>query len=142
MRAGCDGRARHQAHRRDDGGYSVVEATLVMPVVILLCMLVVQWALVWHGRHVAEAAAQSGLRTARGYEATATDGQTAAERYLAAVAPNLLNSPTVLVTRTQTTATVHVHARVLAVIPGLPALLSGSVDVDETASGPVERFVP
>jgi hypothetical protein len=125
-------------HRRPpaDGGYSVVEASITLPVLILFTMLVVQWALIWHGRHVAEAAAQDGLRAARGYQASATSGQSAAETYLEAVAPRLLTSPRVDVTRTTTTVTVHVHAGVLSVLPG------SGFDVDEAASAPVERFVP
>ena len=126
---------------RSDEGYSVVEAAIVLPIVVLLCLLVVQWALIWHGRHVAEGAAQSGLRAARGYQATTGAGEAAAARYLSAVAPNLLSAPSVDVSRTATTATVRVRARVLAVIPGLSAVISGGVDVEETATGPVERFV-
>lgn len=133
---------RHTIRRgaRPDDGYSVVEAAITLPAVILLSMLVVQWALVWHGHHVSEAAAQTGLRHARGYRATAGEGQRAAGDYLHAVAPRLLTSTRVDVTRTATTVTVHVHAEVLPVIPGLSALMSGSID--QTVSGPVERFVP
>lgn len=122
-----------------EGGYSVVEAAITLPVVILLSMLVVQWALVWHGRHVAEAAAQTGLRHARGYQATAAAGQQAAVDYLHNVAPRLLPSSRVDVTRTPTTVSVHVHAEVLPVIPGLSGLMAGSID--QSVSGPVERFV-
>ena len=119
---------------RGDGGYSVVEVVITFPVLLLLVMLVVQFALLWHGRHVAEAAAQDGLRTARGYAATAELGQQDAQSYLAQVAPRLLLAPTVDVQRTRTTVTVHVHAGVLSIVPlGL--------DVDETAVGPVERFI-
>jgi Flp pilus assembly protein TadG len=125
----------HRRARADDG-YSVVEASITLPVLILLTMLVVQWALVWHGRHVAEAAAHDGLRAARGYQATAASGQNAAEDYLQAVAPRLLTSPRVDVTRTAVTVTVRVHANVLSVLPG------NGFGVDETASAPVERFVP
>jgi Flp pilus assembly protein TadG len=132
---------RRRRAAQGDAGYSIVEAAIVLPVVVLLSMLVVQWALIWHGRHVAEAAAQTGLRTARGYQATAGAGEQAATGYLSAVAPNLLTAPSVEVTRTPTTATVRVHARVLAVIPGLSAVVSGGVDIEETASGPIERFV-
>lgn len=133
------GRLRLRPGRRRphaDDGYSVVEASITLPVLLLLTMLVVQWALIWHGQHVAEAAAQDGLRAARGYQATAASGQTATENYLQAVAPRLLTSPRVDVTRTSTTVTVHVHASVPSVLPG------SGFDVDETASGPVERFVP
>jgi Flp pilus assembly protein TadG len=125
----------HRCARADDG-YSVVEASITLPVLILLTMLVVQWALVWHGRHVAEAAAQDGLRAARGYQATAGNGQNAAKNYVQAVAPRLLISPRVDVTRTATTVTVHVHASVLSVLPG------SGFEVDGTAAAPVERFVP
>jgi Flp pilus assembly protein TadG len=113
-----------------------VEAAITVPVLILLTMLVVQWALIWHGRHVAEAAAQDGLRTARGYQSTAASGRAAAESYLQAVAPRLLTSPRVDVSRTTTTVVVRVHAGVLSVLPG------GTFDVQESASGPVERFQP
>jgi Flp pilus assembly protein TadG len=111
-----------------------VETVITVPVLILFTMTVVQYALVWHGRHVAEAAAQDGLRSARGYQATTAAGQQAAEDYLHQVAPNLLSRPRVSATRTLTTASVHVHAHVLAVVP------LADFDVDETASGPVERF--
>lgn len=134
-------RRRLGRRARQDGGYSIVEAAIVLPVVVLLSMLVVQWALIWHGRHVAEGAAQTGLRAARGYQATAGAGEQAATGYLSSVAPNLLAAPSVDVTRTATTATVRVRARVLAVIPGLSAVISGGVDVEESATGPVERFV-
>jgi hypothetical protein len=48
----------------------VLEAVIVLPAMIVLAMLVIQYALLWHGRHVAQAAAQTGLRVARGFEAT------------------------------------------------------------------------
>lgn len=132
---------RGRARRRDagrlrggDAGYSVVEVVITFPVLMLLVMFVVQFALLWHARHVAEAAAQDGLRSARGYSSTAELGQRDAQSYLAQVAPRLLLQPTVDVQRTQTTVTVRVHAGVLSIVPlGL--------GVDETAVGPVERFV-
>ena len=131
-------RARTRVGRRlrgsDDGGYSVVEVVITFPVLILLVMFVVQFALLWHARHVAEAAAQDGLRSARGYASTAELGQQDAQSYLAQVAPRLLLAPTVDVQRTPTTVTVRVQAAVLSIVPlGL--------GVDETAVGPVERFV-
>jgi len=120
--------------RGDDDGYSIVEVVITFPVLMLLVMLVVQFALLWHARHVAEAAAQDGLRSARGYSSTAELGRQDAQSYLAQVAPRLLLAPTVDVQRTPTTVTVRVHAGVLSIVPlGL--------GVDETAVGPVERFV-
>ena len=119
---------------RGEAGYSVVEVAITFPVLLLLVMLVVQFALLWHARHVAEAAAQAGLRSARGYTSTAELGQSDARSYLTQVAPRLLVAPTVDVRRTPTTVTVRVHAGVLSIVPlGL--------GVDETAVGPVERYV-
>lgn len=122
--------------RHGDAGYSIVETVITVPVLILFTMTVVQYALVWHSRHIAEAAAQDGLRAGRGYQATASAGQSAATDYLHQVAPNLLSSTQVSESRTPTTVTVHVHAHVLSAIP------FANFDVDETASGPLERFAP
>ncbi|MBL8932805.1 MAG: pilus assembly protein [Kineosporiaceae bacterium] len=112
----------------------MVETAITLPAVILFTMLVVQWALLWHGRHVAESAVQDGVRAARGYQATAADGQRSAQAYLQAVAPALLTAPRVEVSRTATMVTVRIQANVLAVIPG------GSFQVTESATAPVERW--
>jgi Flp pilus assembly protein TadG len=134
--------SRRPAHRMrrphggtGDGGYSVVEAAITLPAIIMLTLLVVQYALLWHGRHVAESAARDGLEAARAYEAPEGAGQAAARSYLTDVAPNLLTSPDVTVTRTPTTVSVSVTARVLRVIP------VGDYSVSETVQGPIERFV-
>jgi hypothetical protein len=122
-------------HLRRDGGYSVLEAVIVLPAMILFAMLVIQYALLWHGRHVAQAAAQSGLRVARGFEAAPQAGDTAARNYLADVAPNLLQAPTVRTTQTATTTTVTVQAKVLSLMS------FGDFSVTQVASGPRELFV-
>lgn len=125
--AAADGRDR-------EAGYSPIEAVITFPLLMLLVMGLVQFALLWHGRNVAEAAAQDGLRTARGYASTAALGQADAQGYLAQVAPNLLPQPTVTVQRTDTTVTVRVTSNVLSLIPlGLT--------VDESAAGPIERYI-
>lgn len=113
----------------------MVEAAITLPALILLTMMVVQYALVWHARHIAQAAAADGLRAARAYQAAPDEGATAANQWLAQVAPHLLTGTHVNSTRQGGTVSVSVHARVLKVIP------FASFDVDETASGPVETFV-
>jgi Flp pilus assembly protein TadG len=119
-----------------DGGYSVLEVAVVLPVVFFLLMVIVQWAIVWHARSVAAAAAQEGLRTTETYAATAAAGRADTDNYLAQVAPHALPDPRVTVTRTPTAATVHVQAQVMSLIP------FGHFSVDEIVSGRVERFVP
>lgn len=118
-----------------DGGYSIVEAAITLPVIIVMTMLVVQYALLWHGRHVAESAARDGLEAARGYEALPGAGQAAARGYLADVAPRLLTAPNVRVTRTPTTVRVLVTAHVVRVVP------FGDYAVSESVQGPLERFI-
>ena len=113
----------------------MLEAAIVLPVIIVLTMLVIQYALVWHARHVAEAAAQDGLRAAAGYAATPAAGQSAASTYLTQVAPQLVRDPQVTVTVTATTVTVTVHAHVLSL------LAFGRFDITEHAAGPRELFV-
>lgn len=123
------------SRRQPDAGYSTVEAVITLPVIIILTMLVVQFALLWHGRHLAHAAAEEGLRAGSGYQSNAGAGRSEADKYLHALAPRMLSRTRVTASRNTDTATVRVQAHVLSVIP------FGSFDVDETVSGPVERFV-
>ncbi|GLZ03970.1 hypothetical protein Acsp03_14360 [Actinomadura sp. NBRC 104412] len=50
---------------RGDRGASSLEWALLTPILILVMLVVVQFAMVYHARHVALAAAQSGARVAR-----------------------------------------------------------------------------
>jgi Flp pilus assembly protein TadG len=117
-----------------DRGSATTEAVILVPIVVLLTMVVVQFVLVWHGRHVAQAAAQTAARSAAAYQATAVVGQADGDAYLQQVGPNLLPGRTVRVNRDATTVTVTVTADVLTVIP------FGSFSVDESATAPVETW--
>jgi len=117
-----------------DRGSSTAEAVLIVPVLIVLTLLVVQFVLLWHGRHVAQAAAQTAARTAATYRGTADTGRADADAYLAQVAPALLPGPDVRVTRDARTVTVTIHTPVLTVIP------FGAFTIDEHATAPVEAF--
>ncbi len=135
-RAGVAMRRRHRVLRADrDRGYSVLEAAITLPIIFLLLMIVVQWAIVWHSRNVAQAAAQEALRGAQSYQATAASGQAVGNNYLAQVAPHALGGNCVTVTRSATTVTVRVHCKVMSVIP------FATYYATETVSGPVERYV-
>jgi Flp pilus assembly protein TadG len=136
-------RVPHRAttrHPRDvvhsDEGYSIVEAAITLPVIFLLTMFIVQWAIVWHARNIAQATAQEALRTAQSYQSTASAGQSDGNNYVAQVAPHVLGANCVSVTRSPTTVTVRVHCEVISLVP------FGHFSVDETISGPVETYVP
>ena len=129
-------RRRYRRLRENgDAGYSVLEASITLPIIFLLLMFIVQWAIVWHTRSLAQTAAQEALRTGERYGSTAAAAEQDGDNYLAQLAPNVLPSGCVHVTRTATTVTVRVHCGVLSVIP------LGDFSVDETVSGPVEQYV-
>lgn len=136
-RPGADAaRRRHRRLRgRREDGYSVLEAAITLPIIFLLLMFIVQWAIVWHARNVAQAAAQEGLRTAEAYQSSAAAGRSDAVNFLDQTAPHALPGAIVTVDRGTTTVTVHVHAPVMSVVP------LGHFSVDEFASGPIEQFV-
>ncbi|TXC95240.1 TadE/TadG family type IV pilus assembly protein [Streptomyces sp. ISID311] len=119
---------------RDDRGAASTQLVLVLPGLLLLALLIVQFALVWHARHIAQFAAQRALATARAEEATAADGRAQARRSLAALGSRILAAPSVAVDRTTAQTTVRVGGTVMAVVPGLTLHASG------TASGPTEKI--
>ncbi len=123
-----------QARNGRDSGFSTLEAVVVIPVVVILTMLVVQYVMLWHARNVTEAAAQDALRVARGYEAAAAQGQAAGTEYLHNAAGKLLEKFSITVDRGPDMVTVHVHGTVSSVVP------FGTYTVDEYASGPVEKY--
>lgn len=136
-RAGAASRRRHQALRGDrDGGYSILEAAITLPAIVFLLMAVVQWAIVWHARGLAQAAAQEGLRNAAAYGSSTGAGQQDIANYINQVAPNALANPQIQVNRSGNTITVHIHASVPSLVP------FGSFSVDATASAPVETWSP
>jgi hypothetical protein len=97
-------------------------------------MIVVQYVMIYHARNVAEAASRDGLRVARGYNASAAQGKTAAEQYLATVAPRLLTNRNCDVQRTATSVVIVCRANVASVVP------FGSFTVTEQVTGPAETF--
>lgn len=120
--------------RERDGGFTTLEAVVVIPVVIIMTMISVQYVMVWHARNVAEAAARDGLRVARGYQATGPQGSASCTQYLNTVANKMLGERSCTANRGGQTVVVNVHATVMSVIP------FGSFTVDESASGPIEVF--
>jgi Flp pilus assembly protein TadG len=127
-------RLRTKAAARDERGSVSLQLAVVFPVVLLLLLLSVQAGLLFHARHLARAAAEEGLRSARLYQHRASDGSASANSLLNASAGDLITDRAVSTTRTTESATVRVHGYALSVLPGL------RLPVDETASGPVEHF--
>jgi Flp pilus assembly protein TadG len=126
--------------RRDQGaeaGYSTVEAVVILPFLVALTLLVVQFAFCQLATSVAEGAARQGVAAARVYGSGDRQGSVAARAYIAACGPHLLHGARIEVSHTATTVTVTVHAQV-ASAPGIPF----SFAINTHSSAPRERFVP
>jgi hypothetical protein len=111
---------------------------IAVPLLMLIILLIVQFAVWEHAVSVAQATAQEALASTRVQGGSAADGQQRAAQVLSQVGDAVLVDPQVSVTRTAVTVTVQVHATAERVIP-FPGL---SFPVTVTVTGPVERFVP
>jgi hypothetical protein len=133
-------------HGQRERGASAVELAMLTPLLIIIIAATIQFAMLYHARHVALAAAQAGARVAR-----ATAGQPGAAweapartktmEYLRSIGPNLLEAPhPVLLQRFAggqlVDVGVEVQGTAVRVIPFL------TLQVDEQSRGPVERFIP
>jgi len=124
---------RAAAHRRRDRGAASVELVLATPLLMVLLMAAVQFAIWQHAAHMARAAANEGLQTARAYGSSAAAGKADTTTILASLSGNVLHHPQVTASRNTTTASVTVTGRASSVIPGL------SLPVTITVTAPVER---
>jgi Flp pilus assembly protein TadG len=131
-------RLRWRFLRRSDRGAGAAEVVIAVPLLMLIILLIVQFAVWEHAVSVAQATAQEALATARVQGGNAADGQQRAAQVLSQIGGAALVGPQVSVTRTATTVTVQVHATAERVVP-LPGL---SFPVTVTVTGPVEHFVP
>lgn len=113
-------RSAHATTRRDRcRGSASVELTVAAPLLLLLLMLVVQFAMWAHATHIAQAAANAGVQGARAYGGTADDGKTDATTVLSHLAGTILTHTRVDAARSATAATVTVTGDAVAVVPGL-----------------------
>lgn len=119
---------------RAEAGAGSTELVLVMPVVLLMVLLAVQFGLYLHAAQVVEAAAQEGVEAARGERAAANEGQARAVRFLESTGG--VQAPAVSAQRSATGVRVTVTGQAPEVVPGL------ALGVSSTATGPVERFIP
>ncbi|MDQ3643441.1 MAG: pilus assembly protein [Actinomycetota bacterium] len=119
-----------------ESGEATTEAVLVVPVLMLLIVLVLQFGLWYHAEHVAQAAAQEGVRAARVEGGTAERGRQRTEDFLSRAGRTIVTGRTIDATRDPDTASVRVRGRAVAVVPGLALAVSAS------ATSPVERFRP
>ena len=132
-------RARGPAWRwGGDRGAGSAELVIAVPLLMLLILLIVQFAIWAHASSVAQATAEEALAAARVQGGSAAAGQQRAAQVLGQIGSSVLVSPQVSVTRTAATATVQVTGTAEEVLP-VPGL---AFPVHITVTGSVERFVP
>src|SRR6266511_2499219 len=83
-------RQRRAAPAGRQTGAVTAELVVATPLLLLLVLLVVQFALWQHGLHVATAAAEEGERAARLEGGTAAAGAARARQFLATLGPNVV----------------------------------------------------
>jgi len=123
-----------RAVRGDERGSVSAELVLATPLLLVLIMGIVQFALWQHAEHVADAVAQQGLAVGRLQGETAAAGQAEAQSVLDQLGTGVLVAPDITATRTATTTTVVVtgHAESVFGLFSLP--------VTAVASGPTEDY--
>ena len=119
---------------RDERGSASAELVAATPLLLLLILGVIQFALWQHATHVAEAAAQQGLAAGRVENGTEAAGQIETDAVLAQL--GVLTDPQVATKRTVGTTTVMVTGEAPSVLPFV------HLPVRAVASGPTERFRP
>ncbi len=124
--------------KRTDRGANTLELALLTPVLLLVILLVVQFALVFHARHVALAAAQAAARVAR--EQRSGDWRSAATAegvgYVNKIGPKLL-------TRVQAVPDGGANERGVTVAgDAIPVVPFFRFHVTEHSGGPVECYRP
>lgn len=116
-----------------------MEWALLTPILILVMLVVVQFAMVFHARHVALAAAQSGARVARtqpaggGWQDAAV---TKATGDVQKIGPNLISGLDVTAGEANDERWVEVSGQAVRVIPFM------TFNVRQRSQGPIECFRP
>jgi Flp pilus assembly protein TadG len=123
---------------RGDRGAGSAEIVIAVPLLMLLILLVIQFAIWEHAEAIAHATAEEALAAARVQGGTAATGQQRAAQVISQLGSSVLNGPQVSVTMTAADVTVQVTGTAEQVLP-VPGL---SFPVTATVTGPVERFVP
>ncbi|WP_131739760.1 TadE family protein [Actinomadura roseirufa] len=139
MRPHAPARAAPRRRVRSDAGASSMEWALLTPILILVMLAVVQFAMVYHARHVALAAAQSGARVARTQPVGGgwhDEAVARAEGDVRKIGPNLLGGLRVEAGEAADERWVEVSGEAVRVIPFM------TFHVSQRSRGPIECFRP
>jgi Flp pilus assembly protein TadG len=122
-----------------DRGASSLELAILTPILILVILLVIQFAMVYHARHVALAAAQHGARIARDTPQGAWESQaeTEAQSYAGKIGPDVLGGVHAQAYEDQNQQRwVTVTGTAVKIVPGI------TIRVRQRSGGPIECYRP
>lgn len=128
------GPRRRRAPEEAQAGSVSAEIVLVIPALMFLLLLSVQFGLWFHATAVAKAAAEEGVRAARVEGATEADGEDRTRSFLLQLGKTVVSRPRVVVTQSRDEARVEVVGRAMSVVPGLHP------PIRAVAASPVEAY--
>jgi Flp pilus assembly protein TadG len=123
----------------DERGSATLELALITPALMLVILGVLQFGLVYHANHVADAAAQEAARLLAAEGSQPDRGRSRATEVLAAGLGKIVEAPAVLVTPDPEIVRVRVETTMRGLLP-LPGLSRFRVSAE--ASAYAERFRP
>ncbi|MBF4161774.1 TadE/TadG family type IV pilus assembly protein [Nocardioides acrostichi] len=119
---------------RGERGVSTVELVIYAPLLMLVVLLVVQFAMVYLGNQAANAVARETARVVRSTHSKAA-GESAGREYANSIGQGILEDYDIQVVSDGETVRVVVTGRAQEIVPGFAPRFS------ETVEGPIERFV-
>lgn len=119
---------------RDDAGSSVVEAIIVVPVLMLVLLVIVQFCLWMHATQVAQLAASEGDRVARSLGGGPAAGDASAQSILHGPGSDVTGSSVVVSVLPGNSEWLQVSGQATSIVPGL------SFSVSASAIGPIQQF--
>jgi Flp pilus assembly protein TadG len=120
--------------RRGERGAIAIEFMLVLSMLVVVFLVMLQYAVRAHAQRIATAAAEEGLAAASAYDGSAEEGRRTATKYVHELGAGL-HGAAVSATRSSSTARVTVSGQVEQLVPFLTVRVSAEVE------GPIERFV-
>jgi len=119
---------------RNDRGSIAIELMMIMPALIVVFLVLLQYAAKAHAERIAVGAAEEGLAAASAYDGTAEQGKAVANDYIERLGDGIEN-PAVSATRNGQTAEVTVTGEAIQLVPFL------AVPIKVHVTGSVERLV-
>ena len=126
--------SRHRRGRDDERGSATAELVIATPLLLLLILGIVQFAIWEHAVHVAQATDQQGLSAGRIQGGTQEAATQEARSVLDQLGRGVLVHPNVTAIRGAVTTTVVVTGQAEGILPFF------SLPVRTVATGPTERF--